>query len=446
MRPIRRQRGGFDTPPVVIMDRMTSPASPRGLRLLRQPAFRRFLVGQTISFVGEGVTELAMPLAAVLILGATAQQMGFLSAASNVPFVLVGLLAGVWVDRLRRRPILIACDLASAAAILSIPLAFAFGRLVVEHLYVVAFVIGFAHVISTVAYQSFVPSLVGRDDLLEANSQLEVSNSIALMAGPSLGGALIQALTAPFALVVDGVSYLVSAVLLRSIRVIEPPPLPPDVRISVAAQVGEGLRLVARHPVLRALVATGLTHNFFARFVDALFLLYATRELSVSPVALGLVVAAVGPGALLGAISARPLADRIGVGPVIILGQFLTGVARLLLVLAGGPPLLVVGLLALSSASLGFARTIFNVTQVSLRLALTEDRMHGRVNATMRFVMWTITPLSAVLGGYLATTALGLRGTLVIAAIGAFVAVLPLLVRPLRTLRRAPARPADGLG
>jgi MFS family permease len=427
------------------MARMTSPAGPRGLRLLRQPGFRRFLVGQTISYVGEGVTELAMPLAAVLILGATAQQMGFLSAASHLPFILVGLLAGVWVDRLRRRPILIACDLACAGAILSIPLAFALGRLVIEHLYVVAFVIGFAHVISTVASQSFVPSLVGRDDLLEANSQLEVSNSIALMAGPSLGGALIQALTAPFALVVDGLSYLASALLLGSIRVDEPAPLPPEARPSTVAQVAEGLRLVARHPVLRALAATGFIHNAFARFVDALLVLYAVRELRVEPLALGLVLAAVGPGALLGAVAARPLAERIGVGPVIVLGQFLTGVSRLLLVAAGGPPLLVVGLLALSNATLGFARVTFNVTQVSLRLALTEDRMHGRVNATMRFVMWTITPVSAVLGGYLATTALGLRGTLLIAAIGAFAAVVPLLVRPLRTLRRVPARPAAGL-
>jgi MFS family permease len=423
------------------MDRMTSPASPRGFRLLRQPAFRRFLVGQTISFVGEGVTDLAMPLAAVLILGATAQEMGFLSAAANLPFLLVGLLAGVWVDRLRRRPILIACDLVSAVAVLSVPIAFALERLTIEHLYVVAFVLGFVHVISTVAYQSFVPTLVGREDLVAANSQLEVSNSIAGMAGPSLAGALIQALSAPFALVIDALSYLVSATLLRSIRVVEPAPLPPAIHASTAEQVGEGLRLVARHPVLRSLVLTGLTHNFFARFVDALFVLYASQELGMSPVALGLIVAAVGPGWLLGAIAARPLADRIGVGPVIVLGQTLTGVARLLLVAAGGPVLLALGLLALSNATLGFARTIFNVTQVSLRLALTEDRMHGRVNATMRFVMWTITPVSAVLGGHLATTAIGLRGTLVIAAVGAFLAVLPLLVGPLRTLRQPAGRP-----
>ena len=336
---------------------------------------------------------------------------------------------------------LIACDLVSAAAIFSVPIAFAVGRLTIEHLYLVAFVVGFVHVISTVAYQSFIPTLVGRQDLVAANSQLEVSNSVAGMAGPSVAGALIQAFTAPFALVIDGLSYLVSATLLRSIRVVEPPPLPPAIRASTLAQVREGLRLVARHPVLRALVLTGLTHNFFARFVDALFVLYASQDLGLSPVALGLVVAAVGPGVFLGALAARPLADRIGVGPVIVLGQTLTGVARLLLVLAGGPMVLAMGVLVLSNGTLGFARTIFNVTQVSLRLALTEDRMHGRVNATMRFVMWTITPFSAVLGGYLATTVIGLKGTLVIAAVGAFIAVLPLLAGPLRTLRRAPAQP-----
>jgi MFS family permease len=426
-----------------MMRAMASQGSGRRA-LLRQPHFGRFLVGQTISFVGDGVTDLAMPLAAVIVVGATAQQMGFLAAASNVPFALVGLLAGVWVDRLRRRPILIACDLVSAVAVGSVPMSYALGALRIEQLYLVAFVLGFVHVISTVAYQSFVPSLVGRDDLLEANSTLEASNSIALMAGPSLAGALVQALTAPLALILDGLSFLVSAVLLRSIRVVEPPPIPAEAQASAVAQIREGMRLVVGHPVLRALVGAGVTHNFFARFFDALFVLYATRELGVPPVALGFVIAAVGPGALLGAVAAKPLAARIGVGPVIVVGQAMTGVARLFVVLAGGPAVAAVVLLALGGVTLGFARTIFNVTQVSLRLAITEDRMHGRVNATMRFLMWTITPLSAVLGGWLATTVIGIRGTLVIAAIGAFLAVLPLLVGPLRRMRRAPTGPGAG--
>lgn len=416
-------------------------SQPRG-PLLRQPRFLAFMVSQTISFVGSSVTELALPLTAVILLGATADQMGILGAARNLPFLLVGLLAGVWVDRMRRKPILIASDLISAAAVGSVPIAVWLGVLRIEQLYVVAFVLGLVVVIWMVAYQSFIPSLVGRDDILEANSRLEVGNSVALVAGPSLGGALVQVLTAPFALLVDALSFLVSAVVLGRIRVEEPPVPPAAERPGTMDQIREGLRLVLGNPILRALAACGVTHNFFARSIDALFVLYATRELAVEPVALGLVLAAGGPGALVGALLAGRLARRIGVGPVIVLGQVLTGVARVLLVLAGGPALAVVAVLAASEFVLGLARTIFNVNQVSLRVAITEDRMHGRVNATIRFVMWVVTPVGALLGGWLAVSVIGLRGTLVIAALGAFAAVVPLLAAPLRTLRSVPRGPA----
>ena len=414
------------------------PVSER-LGVIGDPAFRRFWVGQSISFFGSRVTDLALPLTAVILLRATPDQMGLLTAAGFVPFLLVGLLAGVWVDRMRRRPILIATDLLSAAAVLIVPLSAVGGLLGMPLLYGVTFVLGLASVISTVAYQSFIPTLVGRDRLVEANARMEVTNSVSLVAGPGLGGLLVQVLSAPIALVVDSISYLVSAFLLAGIRVTEPPPIPDADRAGVRDQIAEGLRLVASAPALRALVTCGAIHNFFSRMLDALVVLYAVDHLGLSPLQVGLFFAAGGPGALIGAVTVSRLGRRLGVGPTIVAMQVLTGVSRLLILVAGGPAWLALLTLGTSEFLLGFARTAFNVTQVSLRVAITPDRLHGRLNATMRFVMWSVTPFGALAGGFLATTILGVRGTLAVSAVGVLFAFLPLLVRELRQTREMPA-------
>jgi predicted MFS family arabinose efflux permease len=412
---------------------------PDRLGVLRDPAFRSFFVGQSVSFFGTQVTALALPLTAVIVLDATAAEMGLLTAIGFVPFLLVGLLAGVWVDRMRRRPILIATDLISAAAVAIVPAAAILGSLRIELLYAVAFILGFVGVIAPVAYQSFVPTLAGRDRLVEANARLEASNSVAAIVGPGLGGLLVQLLTAPVALIIDAISYLVSAGFLASIRVAEPPPIPDEERASIRGQIGEGLRLVGAMSVLRALVSCGSIHNFFSRMIDALFVLYMVDGLGLGPAGVGIVFAAGGPGALLGAFLVGRLGRTLGVGPTIAVTQLLTGVARLLIPLAGGPVWLAVTVLVASEFLLGLVRIVFNVTQVSLRVAITPDRMHGRVNATMRFVMWSVTPFGALAGGLLAATALGLRGTIALAGVGVLAATLPLLVPGLRTIRRMPS-------
>jgi MFS family permease len=427
-----------DTGPAAQRIRDHCPVTDR-FGVLRAAAFRRFWIGQSISFVGSQVTELALPLTAVILLDASADQMGLLTALGFVPFLIVGLLAGVWVDRFRRRPILVATDLVSAVLVAIVPLAAIIGVLRIELLYAVVFILGFVGVIAPVAYQSFMPTLVGRERLVEANARMEASNSVAGIVGPGIGGALVQLLTAPIALVVDSVSYVVSALFISSIRIEEPPPIADKDRAGIRDQIGEGLRLVAATPVLRALVACGSIHNFFSRMIDALFVLYAVDGLGLGPAAIGLVFAAGGPGALLGALAVERLGGRIGVGRTIVVTQILTGVARLLIPLAGGPAWLAIAVLAASEFLLGFVRIAFNVSQVSLRLAITPDRMHGRVNATMRFIMWGVTPFGALAGGLLATTALGLRGTLLIAAIGVLGAFVPLLVRPLRTVTSIPS-------
>jgi predicted MFS family arabinose efflux permease len=414
---------------------------PDRLGLLREPAYRAFWIGQSISFVGSHVTELALPLTAVIVLDATPEQMGLLTAIGYVPFLLIGLLAGVWVDRMRRRPILIATDLVSAAAIALIPAAAVVDVLGMGILYGVAFVFGVVEVIAPVAYQSFMPTLVGRGRLVEGSAKLEASHSVASIVGPSLGGYLVQVLTAPIALLVDSVSYLVSAGTLASIRVAEPPPLPRAEEATIRRQIGEGLRLVTATPILRSLVACGSIHNFFSRMIDALFVLYAVDSVGLSPVDIGLVLAAGGPGALIGATVVERAGRMIGVGRVIVVSQVLTGISRLLVPIAGivGGGAAAIIVLAASTFLLGLVRVTFNITQVSLRVAITEDRMHGRVNATMRFVMWGVTPFGALAGGLLAVTALGIEGTLVLAGIGVLTATVPLLVPALRSVRDIPA-------
>jgi Na+/melibiose symporter-like transporter len=287
------------------------------------------------------------------------------------------------------------------------------------------------------------PTLVGRERLLEANARMEVSSSVAGIVGPGIGGALVQLVTAPVALVVDSLSYVASALFVASVRVVEPAPISDADRASVRADIAQGLRLVAATPILRALVGCGSIHNFFSRMIDALFILYMVDGLRLEPAAIGVVFAAGGPGALLGALVVQRLGGRFGVGPTIVVTQVLTGVARLLIPLAGGPAWLAIAILAASEFLLGFVRIAFNVSQVSLRLSITPDRMHGRVNATMRFVMWSVTPFGALAGGLLAGTTLGLRGTLLIAGAGVLVATLPLLAP---SLRQVQAIPVEGDG
>lgn len=420
------------------------PVTSLGVRgLWRLSAFRRFWIGEGVSFLGNEVTELALPLTAVLVLGASATQMGVLTAALFLPYLVFGLVAGVWVDRMRRRPILVALDLVSAAAVLTVPFAAWAGLLRIELLYVVAFVLGSTVVVFMVAYQSFVPTLVGREAIIEANAVLEATNSVALVAGPGVGGLLVQAIGAPFALLADGASFLFSATLVGSIRVAEPPPIPRRDRASVVDEIGAGIRYVASVPALAALVRAGAVHNFFSRMMEALFVLFASRRLGLDAATIGLVVAAAGPGAFVGSLLASRTARVLGLGTTVWSMQALTGVARLLVPAA----LLVVPVNGASSGSasasivlgagmflLGVARTIFNVNQVSLRLSITPERMHGRMNATVRFVMWGVTPFGALAGGFLASTPLGLDATLVLAGVGVLAATLLLLAEPLRRM------------
>jgi hypothetical protein len=406
------------------------------LGVLGDPRFRRFWIGESISLVGSEVTNLALPLTAVLVLRASPEEMGLLTAVHLVPFLLVGLPAGLLVDRMSRRRILVAGDLVDAAAVAVVPLAAVVGLLGMPILYFLNFMIGFVDVFGAVAWQAFVPSIVGRDRLIEANARLEVSSSAASIIGPGIAGALIQVLTAPVALVVDALSYLVSAVLVSTVRVTEPSRSHRADTTSIRGQLMDGLRAVLGSRPLRALTVGGAIHNFFSRMIDALFVLYAVDALRLSAAEIGLAFAAAGPGALLGAVAVGRVNRVLGVGPSIWVLQALTGVSRLLIpaaALVGGPG----GLLVVAAGAflLGLARTAFNVVQVSLRVAITPDHLLGRMNASIRFLMWSVTPVGALVGGLLAGSVIGLTGTMWLAGAGVLLGFVPFLAPSLRTIR-----------
>jgi MFS family permease len=409
----------------------------RGLLLHRD--FLALWAGESVSYLGSRITDLALPLTAVLLLGASEEQMGVYGAVQNLPFLLIGLLAGVWVDRLRRRPLLIAVNLADALLVLSIPIAYWLGFLSMTQLYLIAFGTGMTTVIAFAGYQAYIPSLVGRRHLVGANAKLEISSSIATVVGPSLGGLLVQVLTAPVALVVDALSFLAAVAGLAVIRRPEPQPPPRDQRAPVITDIREGLRVITRDPRLRLITAAGATWNFFANgMLAALYVLFLANQIGLSPARIGLVFAATGVGALGGALIVGMLPRWIGVGPTIAHSQLVSSFSWALVAAASVvSPDAAFGLLVLAEVVRGVSRTVFNVTQVSLRQAITPNRLLGRMNASIRFLMWCVVPFGAIAGGLLAGV-IGLAQTMALGAAGTFLAAIWVYLPPVWRLREQP--------
>ena len=401
--------------------------------LERNPEFLKLWAAQTTSQVGSQVTLLALPLTGVLLLQATPRQLGVLYAAETAPFLLAGLAAGVWVDRWPRRRILIAGDLARAILLGSVPVSALVGALRIEQLYVVALLVGTATLFFDVAYQSFLPVLVGRAHVLDGNSRLEASRATAQIVGPGVGGVLVQVMTAPLAMAVDAVSFLVSGVLLLRVRAVEPRPR--GAHDGLRAEMRDGVRAVLGNPLLRSIAGCTATSNLFSSALQAIFVLFTTTELGLSPSVLGFVLGGGSVGALLGALVTRRLARRVGTGRAIVVGISLGGAASVLIALAGGPAVLAAGVLVIAQALLGFGSVVYNVNQVSLRQAITPDEVQGRMNATMRFLVWGTMPIGALLGGTLGET-FGLRPTLIVVAAGAVIAPVWVVLSPVSRLGR----------
>ena len=402
--------------------------------LLRESRmFRRFWLGQTVSLVGDQVSLIALPLVAVLVLDANAAQMGYLVAAELLPNLLFSLHAGAWADRrARKRHTMIATDLGRALLIGSIPVAYAFDALTFPHMLVVAFLMGTLTVLFHVSYSSFYPALVPRDRLVEGGSIMHGSRALSYVVGPSAGGVLVQAISAPVTLVVDAFSYVVSALFLRSVDVDEPATEPPG-----KGHVVSGVRWVFGNPIIRAALGATATINFFNFVFSALFILYATTELGVSPATLGLVLGAAAVGGILGAVVTGRVTRRIGVGPAFALGCVLFPAPLLLVPLAQGSDAVILACLFLAEFGCGFGVMMLDISAGAIAAAVVPDRLRSRVSGAYMVVNYGVRPLGALVGGALGSW-IGLRETLWIATTGALLGVLWLLPSPILGLRELP--------
>lgn len=398
--------------------------------------FPKFWAGQTVSTLGSQVTLLALPLIFVA-LDASAAEMGILRALQFLPYLLFGLPIGAWVDRVARRPLLMTADLGRAALLLSVPAAALFGVLHIEHVLFVAFAAGTLTVVFDVAQQAFVPALVSREHLVPANEQLEASRSVGLTLGPAIGGPIVQLAGAPFALVLDAASFVVSALTLRAVRSVPETITPPTVQRDMRAEIAEGIRIVISNPLLRSLGGCAATLNLCNNALFAVLLLYLSRDLRLDAPTIGLVIAALGPGGVIGAILAGRIARKLGAGPTIVGSVVAAGVGAAFMLPVGPDQPMLLPLVASALFMLGASSPIYNVNAISLRQAITPDRLHGRVAGSMRMVAWGAMPIGALLGGLLGEM-LGVRQALAIAALGMASASLWVLLSPIARLRTLP--------
>ncbi|MFN8525365.1 MAG: MFS transporter [Chloroflexota bacterium] len=407
--------------------------------LWRSSDFLKLWLGQTVTVFGTLVSQLALPFTAVLLLDATSMDMGLLRAARLSGGFIFGLIAGVWADRLRRRPILVWTDLGRAALLLTIPLAAMLGALRIEHLLLVSFLSGILTIWFTVAYRSYVPMVIPRAQLLDANGKLTAAASVAEVAGFGLAGAIVQVLSAPVAFFLDAVTYLVSAISLLLIHRPEPPPAPSEQRSGIVAETITGLRFVLRAPVLRALLVATAAIGMFTEMMGAAWLIYVTRDLEVNPALQGAIYAVGGVGSLIGASYAERAVARWGYARVLIGSATLWAVGSFLLPLAGGPGLLTIILLVAQQLTVDPGMTAFEISETTIKQQATPDELLGRMNACYQFVGWSAMLAGALMGGFLGDS-LGMRETLFVGAGGLTLTLAYLLLSPVRTLERAPSR------
>jgi MFS family permease len=414
-------------------------AGPSSRTLWRHPDFVKLWVGDTISQFGSQISFLAIPLTAAVVLGATPFEMGLLGTIEFLPFLLISLPAGVWVDRLPRRRILITGDIVRAVALGTIPLTWIFAPnlLGMPWLYAVAIIGGTATVFFDAAYQAYLPSLVERDQLIEGNTKLQISGSTAQVTGPGIAGALITLLSAPVTIALDSISFLVSAVSVALIRRTEPPPDPTPAGEAggMIAEIREGLGVITGSPYLRAIAATTAISNLSTNIAFAAIIIFATRDLQLDAARIGVIFAIGNVGGLAGALIAGRVPRYVGTGPAIV-GSAALGTAFLWLNAAATPetafPILVfTGLIA------QIGNQVYNINQVSLRQAITPDRLQGRMNASMRFIVWGTIPIGSFTGGILASV-IGVRQGIFVGSIMAATAFLWVLFSPVRKLKEPP--------
>ena len=403
-----------------------------GSRLWRHPDFLKLWSGQTISVIGGEITVLALPTLAILQFHTSALVIGLLVGTQRLPFLVLTLFTGVLADRVRRRPLMIIADAGRAIALASIPLAFLVNTLTLAQLFVVALCMGIGNVLFDIAYLAYLPSLVGQTDIVEGNNKLNTSFSIAQLAGPGLGGVLVQAIGAARTMGINALSYVVSVLTLLWIR--EPEPLPRKVgaESSVMAELRDGIRLVFHHPLLRSLLAMMTTLSTAEQLAIPIYLLFFYRQLHLTPAEAGIIFAAIGVGALVGSFLSSRLVATLGLGRAMLVGVSGSPVGLAMIPLALFlPP---VPWLCFANFVAGVAITVMDIQQVSLRQSLTPSHLQGRMNATFRTFFWGVGPLANFAGGFLADR-VGFVPTFLIAAGVGLLPVAIVIATPIGRLR-----------
>jgi MFS family permease len=399
--------------------------------------FLKLWAGQTVSELGSVVTRTAVPLVALLVLGAGPWELAVLVIVTSAGVLLVGLFAGAWVDRLRRRPLLIWDDLIRAALLFSIPIAHALGALRMEQLYAVMFLEACLGALFDAAYPAYVPTLIGRDRLVEGNSKLAASSSIAEIGGPGFAGTLVQIVSAPFAILVDAVSFVVSAASLVLIRAPEPSRPPRETTTRIVHEIVEGLRIVRRHPIVFPLAARSVPAHVFGAFYGVLYAIYLLRELHLDPFLLGIVISAGGVGSLAGSLLASRVVNALGIGRALVGTAIAASVLGVLTPLAQGPVALATLMVFLPQLIGDGLQTIEGVAELSLIQGVTPDRVLGRVNATLDVLAHGLAYPLGALAAALVAEQIGVRGAIAVGWAGMALSIVFVVFSPVPRLRAA---------
>lgn len=406
--------------------------------------FMKLWAGETVSLIGTQITQFALPLVGILTLHATVFQVGILNACRNIPVVLVSLFAGVWLDRRRRRPVLITCSLGNAFLIGVIPVASILGLLSMNLLYLICVLSGALSVVFDVGVLSYVPSLVGRQHLAASNSRMQSSMSLAMVAGPGIAGVVVGILTAPITLAFDAVSYVCSAFGLISIRTAEPAPEVPEIRQSIWRSIGEGAQILLGNRVSRDLLTQSAMFNFVQSGFITIFVVYAVRDLGLSPFQLGLVLGAIAVGALCGSMIANRVRNALGLGRTMLIAILPATFCQLGVLIPRGSGPVSICLLCVIEFCYGCGVLVFKVNTITLLQTMTPNRLLGRMNATYRLLIFGIAPAGAVLVGVLGR-AVGLHLTLVITVLVFVTPVLWTLFSPIFRMQAIPSGPEEDL-
>ncbi len=414
----------------------TEDAPKAGPSLWRDRAFLQLWAAQTVSQFGAQLATVAVPVLAIVVLGASEFEVGLLNAATTAAFLVVGLPAGAWIDRMRKRRVMIVADLVRAVALATIPLLWMLDRLEMWHAYLVALIIGTATVFFDVSYQSVIPVLVHRARIGEANAKLEATAQVARIGGPAIGGGLLAIVSAPFVIAATAVTYLVSFLFLLGIREHETPRARTP-GVGLVGEIREGLSFVWHHRLIRRITLNTALANLFGTISMTLMSLLVLRELGLTPAVLGLVLSVGSVGGLLGAVATPWITRLVGEGTVIPLSTVLFGLSACLVPLSAAVPAFAVPLLIVAEFGFSFSVLVYNIAQVSFRQRVTPHHLLGRMNASIRFVVWGVMPLSALLAGALAEV-IGVVPTMWVGAVCQLLAGAVVVFSPFLGMRTLP--------